>query len=124
MIDHGLVFDALVPPQHLAVLRDFVVLYPELRWCWITAPSRPSRSGEIAEWKPGIRALARDAHAVCKLSGLVTEAGSANPAVLAECVDHLLETFGPRRLMWGSDWPVCELVCSYAEWCRRASSCW
>ena len=55
-------------------------------------------------------------HAVCKLSGLVTEAGSANPAVLAECVDHLVASFGPRRLMWGSDWPVCELVCSYEEW--------
>ena len=46
----------------------------------------------------------------------MTEAGSANPALLAACVDHLLESFGPQRLMWGSDWPVCELVCSYEEW--------
>ena len=62
------------------------------------------------------RARARDAHAVCKLSGLVTEAGSAESRGARDCVDHLLETFGPARLMWGSDWPVCELVCSYDEW--------
>jgi L-fuconolactonase len=50
------------------------------------------------------------------MSGLVTEAGSASPAQLAPPVDHLLEVFGPDRLMWGSDWPVCELVCSYDDW--------
>jgi len=57
---------------------------------------------------------------VCKLSGLVTEAGSASPAALAESVDHLLKVFGPERLMWGSDWPVCELVCSYDEWLQSS----
>ena len=56
----------------------------------------------------------------CKLSGLVTEAGSTEPAALRECVDHLLESFGPGRLLWGSDWPVCELVCSYDDW-RKTS---
>jgi L-fuconolactonase len=77
------------------------------------------RTGDIAEWRHEITAIARSTNAVCKLSGLVTEAGSAgsaNPALLAPCVDHLLEAFGPNRLMWGSDWPVCELVCSYEEW--------
>jgi L-fuconolactonase len=53
---------------------------------------------------------------VCKLSGLVTEAGSADPKALAPAVDHLLECFGPKRMMWGSDWPVCELVCTYDAW--------
>ena len=57
---------------------------------------------------------------ICKLSGLVTEAGSAEPALLSECVDHLLESFGPARLLWGSDWPVCELVCSYEDWCTTS----
>ena len=36
--------------------------------------------------------------------------------MLADSVEHLLDTFGPARMMWGSDWPVCELVCSYGEW--------
>ena len=116
MIDHDLVFDALVLPKHLPVLLDFAGLYPELRMVVDHGAKPPLRAGDISEWKHDIQAVARGTPAVCKLSGLVTEAGSANPAMLAACVDHLLETFGPGRLMWGSDWPVCELVCSYDEW--------
>jgi L-fuconolactonase len=116
MIDHDLVFDALVLPKHLEPLRDFVDLYPELRMVVDHGAKPPLRGGDLAQWKTGIAEIARSTPAVCKLSGLVTEAGSANPAVLAECVDHLVKVFGPTRLMWGSDWPVCELVCSYEEW--------
>jgi len=53
---------------------------------------------------------------VCKFSGLVTEAGSAEHARLAPCVEHLLDVFGPARLMWGSDWPVLELNGDYLLW--------
>lgn len=116
MIDHDLVFDALVLPMHLAPLRDFADLYPELRMVVDHGAKPPLRGGDLAQWKVDIAEIARSTPAVCKLSGLVTEAGSANPAVLAECVDHLVSVFGPARLMWGSDWPVCELVCSYEEW--------
>lgn len=116
MIDHDLVFDALVLPQHLPVLLDFAELYPELRMVVDHAAKPPLRSGDLTQWRHDIAALARHTNAVCKLSGLVTEAASANPAAIAACVDHLLEAFGPARLMWGSDWPVCELVCSYDEW--------
>ena len=116
MIDHDLVFDALLLPKHLPVLQDFAELYPELRLVVDHGAKPQLRTGDIAEWRHEITAIARSTNAVCKLSGLVTEAGSANPALLAPCVDHLLEAFGPNRLMWGSDWPVCELVCSYEEW--------
>jgi L-fuconolactonase len=120
MIDHDLVFDALVLPHHLPVLSDFAELYPELRMVVDHAAKPPLRSGDLSEWRHDMTTIARGTHAVCKLSGLVTEAGSANPAILAPCVDHLLEAFGPRRLMWGSDWPVCELVCSYDEWSQAS----
>jgi L-fuconolactonase len=116
MIDHDLVFDALVKPQHLMPLYELIGSHPELRVVVDHGAKPALRGGDLTEWKRDITAIARDTRAVCKLSGLVTEAGSANPAALAECVDHLLETFGPRRLLWGSDWPVCELVCSYEEW--------
>jgi L-fuconolactonase len=76
----------------------------------------PLASGNLDSWKRDIATLARATPMVCKLSGLVTEAGSAAPAMLAPAVDHLLECFGPKRLMWGSDWPVCEMVCSYDSW--------
>jgi L-fuconolactonase len=116
MIDHDLVFDALVLPKHLDALRDLVDLYPELRIVVDHGAKPPLRGGDLEQWKLGIAAVASSTRAVCKLSGLVTEAGSANPAALAGCVDHLITVFGPERLMWGSDWPVCELVCSYEEW--------
>jgi hypothetical protein len=103
MIDHDLVFDALVLPKHLPVLLDFAELYPELRLVVDHGAKPQIRTGDIAEWRHDIQAVARGTNAVCKFSGLVTEAGSANPAQLVPVVDHLLEVFGPGRLLWGSD---------------------
>jgi L-fuconolactonase len=116
MIDHGLVFDALVKPPHLAALLELSGRYPELQMVLDHGAKPPIGSGDIADWKRGVSALARSTRMVCKLSGLVTEAGSANADALRECTDHLLAEFGPSRLMWGSDWPVCELVCHYEDW--------
>jgi len=116
MVDHGLKYDALVKPPHLPALRELADRYPELGMVLDHGAKPPIASGDLAAWKNGVADLARNTSVVCKLSGLVTEAGSAEPAALEECVDHLLDTFGPARLLWGSDWPVCELVCSYEEW--------
>lgn len=116
MIDHGLVFDALVLPGHLPALRELIARYPDLPMVLDHGAKPPLRSGDLGEWKREIATLARESSIVCKLSGLVTEAGSASPGALREVFDHLLASFGPKRLMWGSDWPVCELVCSYDEW--------
>ncbi len=116
LIDHGLVFDALVKPPHLPALLELAGRYPELAMVLDHGAKPPIASGDVAAWKRDIARLARETPMVCKLSGLVTEAGSAAPAALADCVNHLLEHFGPARLLWGSDWPVCELVCSYADW--------
>jgi L-fuconolactonase len=121
MIDHGLVFDALVLPRHLPALRELIARYPELNVVLDHGAKPPlkgtgDQDGDLAEWKNQIAALAQESPIVCKLSGLVTEAGSAEPAALREAVEHLLGCFGPERLLWGSDWPVCELVCSYDAW--------
>jgi L-fuconolactonase len=116
MLDHGLVFDALVLPKHLPVLLELTGRYPDLAMV-LDHGAKPSiATGELDSWKRGITALARESSMTCKLSGLVTEAHSANPSVLAPAVNHLLDAFGPKRMMWGSDWPVCELVCTYEEW--------
>jgi len=120
MIDHGLVFDALVLPRHLPALRELAARYPELDMVLDHGAKPALKGGDLTGWKHEIAALARESRFVCKLSGLVTEAGSAEPAALRETVEHLLECFGPERLLWGSDWPVCELVCSYDAW--RATS--
>jgi L-fuconolactonase len=116
MIDHGLVFDALVKPPHLPALLELAGRYPELTMVLDHGAKPPIASGDVSAWKRDVAELARSTTMVCKLSGLVTEAGSSSPAMLEECVNHLLACFGPSRLMWGSDWPVCELVCSYEDW--------
>jgi L-fuconolactonase len=116
MIDYGLVFDALVLPRHLPALLELAARYPDLVMVLDHGAKPPIATGDLESWKQAITELARSSPMVCKLSGLVTEARSADPAVLAASVEHLLDAFGPARMMWGSDWPVCELVCSYSEW--------
>ena len=70
-----------------------------------------------------MRAIARDTGAVCKLSGLVTEAGAGwTTEQLKPFVDVLLEAFGPARLMWGSDWPVVNEAGGYATWRAAAEA--
>ena len=65
--------------------------------------------------------MARDTGALCKLSGLLTEAGpGADAATLRPYVEHILATFGPERVMWGSDWPVLAGVGDYGGWLALA----
>ena len=116
MIDHGLVFDALVLPRHLPALLELAARYPDLAMVLDHGAKPPIASGDLAPWKQSITELARSTPMACKLSGLVTEAGKANATKLEAAVEHLLGAFGPSRMMWGSDWPVCELVCTYGEW--------
>lgn len=113
---HELIFDALVRPQHLSLLLQLAERHPDLRVV-IDHAAKPSIAvGAFDGWAQEIERLARDTRAVCKLSGLVTEAGAADRNALAPYVDHVLACFGPDRVMWGSDWPVCETVCSYDAW--------
>jgi L-fuconolactonase len=116
MVEHGLVFDALVKPPHLPALLVLARRYPDLKIVLDHGAKPPIITDNLKAWKRGITALARNTNMVCKMSGLVTEAGSVHPEQLRESVRHLLAEFGPARLMWGSDWPVCELVCSYDDW--------
>lgn len=77
----------------------------------------PIASGALEPWASGVRALAALPNTVCKLSGMVTEAdwGSWTIEHLKPYADTVLHAFGPRRLMFGSDWPVCTLAASYGE---------
>ena len=113
----GLRFDALVKPLHLPVLLTFARRHPALRIVIDHGGKPDIAAGEYAGWAHDIAALAREPNIVCKLSGLVTEA-APNPSRddLRPYVDTLLETFGPKRLMWGSDWPVLNLNGDYAGW--------
>ncbi|MXY33453.1 MAG: amidohydrolase family protein [Boseongicola sp. SB0664_bin_43] len=117
LVASDLTFDALTLPRHLPALRELLARHPEMRTV-IDHGSKPLiRDGIMDGWDRDMAALASETSAFCKLSGLVTEA-LADWTVddLRPYVDHLLDTFGPYRLVWGSDWPVCTLASSYERW--------
>lgn len=117
MIAHGLCFDALVKPRHLPHLLRFAERHPALRIVIDHASKPDIARGAVDPWRAQLAELAGLPNVSCKLSGLVTEAGDAwHPGELRPYVEHLLATFGPRRLLWGSDWPVVNLAADYARW--------
>ncbi len=71
----------------------------------------------LAQWRAAIGPVAQCPNVVAKLSGLVAEADWTQWTVadLQPFVDTALELFGPRRLMFGSDWPVCEVAAAYED---------
>jgi L-fuconolactonase len=73
------------------------------------------RTGDIEPWAADLRRLARFANVSCKISGLVTEAAwdSWKPEDFRPYLDVVLDAFGSKRLMIGSDWPVCTLAAEY-----------
>jgi L-fuconolactonase len=117
LVAHDLVFDALVFPRHLANLATLLARHPNLRTVVDHGAKPAIASGAFDDWAAGMTTIARDTSASCKLSGLVTEAGSGwNVDRLRPYVDHMLAEFGPSRLIWGSDWPVCTLAARYEDW--------
>jgi L-fuconolactonase len=118
----GLRFDALVQPRHLPALLVLADGHPGLRVVIDHAAKPDIAKAAWQPWADGIARVARETSALCKLSGLVTEA-KRGWAVddLRRYVDHLLACFGAERLMWGSDWPVVDLAGGYARW-REATS--
>jgi L-fuconolactonase len=117
MLAHGLSFDALVAPRHLPALRRFAERFPGLPIV-IDHGAKPGiAEGAMEPWRTELARLAALPSVHCKLSGLVTEAGARwSLARLRPYAGCILELFGPARVMWGSDWPVLNLVSDYEEW--------
>jgi L-fuconolactonase len=111
----GLAFDLLVRPAQLPAAAEVALRLPQLRLVLDHAAKPPIAAGDWEPWASGVAALAARENVVCKLSGLVTEADWSGWEVghLRRYVDHVLDVFGPERLLFGSDWPVCELAASY-----------
>ncbi|RZL33050.1 MAG: amidohydrolase [Rubrivivax sp.] len=117
MQSHDLVFDALVLPRQLPGLRRFAQRHPGLRIVIDHAAKPLIASGSMEPWRTELAALAVLPQVHCKLSGLLTEAGERREAAdLRPYTQALWQLFGPRRLLWGSDWPVLRLAADYAHW--------
>lgn len=118
-----LVFDALTLPRHLKNLSKLLARHPELRVVIDHASKPEIASRHFEEWAEQMARLASETNAFVKLSGLVTEASSDwTIDDLRPYVDHLIAQFGPHRLVWGSDWPVCTLASTYGRWCKTTEA--
>ena len=111
----GVSYDLLIHPRHLKYVDTLAQNCPGLRLVVDHLGKPPIASGQIGEWSREIKALAMHGNISCKMSGLVTEANlnSWRTDGLKPFVETALELFGPRRLMFGSDWPVCLLAAQY-----------
>jgi L-fuconolactonase len=112
----GLAYDLLVRPGQLPAALAVTGDLADVRFVLDHGAKPAIASGSREPWASLIAGLAARPNVSCKVSGLVTEAGPGwRPAQIAPYIDHLLDCFGPGRLMFGSDWPVCTLAASYAE---------
>ncbi|MDB5860536.1 MAG: amidohydrolase [Ramlibacter sp.] len=113
----GLSLDVPARPRHLPLLVELAQRHPALAMV-IDHGAKPAiAQGGFAPWAHDIARVARETPAFCKLSGLATEASALwDDEELQPYVEHLLECFGPQRLMWGSDWPVVDLAGGFVRW--------
>ncbi|MFG2953842.1 amidohydrolase family protein [Streptomyces sp. NPDC048291] len=117
LADAGLVYDLIVQAHQLPAAVKAAESHPDLTFVLDHLGKPPIASGALEPWATGVRALAARPNTVCKLSGMVTEADPASWTVddLRPYAATVLDAFGPDRLMFGSDWPVCVLAGTYRE---------
>lgn len=111
----GYSYDILIYPRQLAAAEQLVASCPGVRFVLDHCAKPDIVGGDLKKWRAELTRLARHAHVTCKLSGLVTEAlwQEWTDADLVPYLEVAAEAFGPARLMFGSDWPVCLLAAGY-----------
>jgi L-fuconolactonase len=114
---HNVPFDMLFYVKHLHHARTLAQRFPKLTLVLDHLAKPRIKEQRLDDWIDNFRAAARYPNVVCKLSGMITEADWKNwkPADLKPYVQEALQAFGPQRLLFGSDWPVCELAGSYQQ---------
>ncbi|MER6569052.1 amidohydrolase family protein [Streptomyces sp. NPDC001093] len=114
----GLGYDVLIRSHQFPQAIRLAERLPELSLVLDHAGKPPLARGELADWARQVRTLARHPQVRCKVSGLVTEADHERWTVddIRPVWDVLLSAFGPERLMFGSDWPVCVLAGGWNRW--------
>jgi L-fuconolactonase len=114
----GLVYDILIFERHLPQTIKFVDRHPNQKFVLDHVAKPRIREGVLEPWSANMRELARRENVWCKVSGMVTEADWKRWSLqgLRPYLDVVVEAFGPRRIMAGSDWPVCLVASEYKQW--------
>ena len=121
----GLSYDLLVFARQLPAALDFVDRHPDLSIVLDHIAKPVVQGPPPAEWVKNLRELARRERVHCKFSGVVTEVPGWKwtPELLRPYFEVVLEVFGAERLMFGSDWPVCQVAAGYLDWHRFVENC-
>jgi L-fuconolactonase len=123
---HGLAFDILIFERHLPYAIQFVDRHPKQRFILDHIAKPRIRDGAVQPWRDNLREMAKRPNVWCKISGVVTEADHKKwtEAQVRFYIDTALDAFTPKRVMFGSDWPVCLSATTYKNWTelmRRAT---
>jgi L-fuconolactonase len=115
---YHLIYDILIYERHLPQAIRFVDRHSNQVFVLDHVAKPRIKDHVISPWRENIIELAKREHVYCKISGMVTEADykTWTPQDLQPYFDTVLAAFGPRRLMFGSDWPVCLVATSYSRW--------
>ena len=114
---YGLTYDVLIYPRHIKYACTLVHEFPHQKFIIDHLAKPLIKESKIEPWKKDMQKLAREDNVLCKLSGMVTEANwnSWKQEDFIPYMEIMLEAFGPNRLLFGSDWPVCTVVAKYEQ---------
>jgi L-fuconolactonase len=115
LLHYNLAYDILIFPKQLSATIKFVSNFPEHRFILDHIAKPFIKASILSPWDEHIQQLAAFPNVFCKISGMVTEADWHNWRIadFEPYLDIIFNAFGPHRLLFGSDWPVCTLAASY-----------
>lgn len=115
--EFGYTYDILIYPDQLYYTLDFVKAFPDQLFIVDHLAKPYIKDKKIDDWRKGMKALALVENVCCKVSGMVTEAdwGQWKYEDFTPYLDVVADSFGPGRLLYGSDWPVCLVAASYED---------
>ena len=113
----GFTYDLLVLPDQLGYAAELAGAFPDQPFVLDHLAKPLIKTGELEPWRRDIQVLATHENVLCKVSGMVTEADWQHwqPADFRPYLDIVFEAFGPGRVLFGSDWPVCNVAGGYAR---------
>ncbi|HEV3120868.1 MAG TPA: amidohydrolase family protein, partial [Isosphaeraceae bacterium] len=114
----GLSFDVCLRSSDIADAAKLAKACPDTSFILDHCGNASVRAKDLTQWKTDLARVAEEPNIVCKVSGIVASAAPDpwTPDDLAPIINHVLKSFGPDRVVFGGDWPVCTLAATYRQW--------
>lgn len=114
----GLTFDLCVQARQHTQTIELIDACPGTQFVLDHCGNPPLASGDLSAWRASLQEIAKRPNVVCKVSGIIVNVGPGEITAdtLRPAIEHTIETFGWDRVLWGSDWPVCNLTAGLPTW--------